>query len=404
MRNITLVESTPKTLQLSEEQASQLEVLSSELASDRSWWGESQDVQPRERAVIGISRVHLNTFIVTVRDAVGTVRLTDLQLIVIPKIPLDHFSYIASYSFGHGGRTADLETRLANGALFQDLVFQWFLSSLQPLIRGGLAKDYVSQSGGLTWVKGRMNPLATTLNLARGRVLAECEFEEHTTNVPANQVLATALRIGPLFSSTRNLGREFATTLMHFEDISSLSESGADTKVATLPHRYAKPLELARTILRGSGRALDSGGVVARSFLVRTPELIEAGVRAILKEKMEIYVGKRGRVLIPTHLRVTPDLELGPPPFTADVKYKVQGSTWNRSDLAQAVFFAEAFRSPKGGVISFSDSSLKLPDVPVGEKLISPFTWSIGVDVEPEKAANNLVLSIQQWVEGSDTH
>jgi nitrite reductase/ring-hydroxylating ferredoxin subunit len=46
---------------------------------------------------------------------------------------------------------------------------------------------------------------------------------------------------------------------------------------------YADAFMLARHLLRSVGRALSAGDVTVGTFLIRTPELVEAGLRCVVK-------------------------------------------------------------------------------------------------------------------------
>jgi hypothetical protein len=154
---------------------------------------------------------------------------------------------------------------------------------------------------------------------------------------------------------------------------------------------------LATEVLRSHGRSLSGGASSSKSFLYKTPLFIERGLRQILNEGLSpIKVSNDGRVLLPTSLRVNPDLTIARPPFTADVKYKKVKDGWIRQDLAQAVFFAAAYKSPIAAVLSFGLSDVFLPEVPVGSIRVRSVLWR--TDIEPEQAAQRIVDEFLEWV------
>jgi hypothetical protein len=71
---------------------------------------------------------------------------------------------------------------------------------------------------------------------------------------------------------------------------------------------------------------------------------------------------------------------------------------WNRSDLAQGVFFAESYRTTNGAVIGFSKGPHNLPAVPVGRIKVSPFFWDVADGTSPEESAKRLVDAISTWI------
>jgi hypothetical protein len=168
------------------------------------------------------------------------------------------------------------------------------------------------------------------------------------------------------------------------------------------PIRNLRPVDkdafyLATEVLMSNGRSLSGGGSSSKSFLYKTPLFIERGLRQILNEGLRpIKVTNEGKVLLPTSLRVNPDLTIARPPFTADVKYKKVKDNWIRQDLAQAVFFAAAYNSPIAAVLSFGLSSVALPEVPVGPIKVSSVLWR--TDIEPELAAEKVVSEFLEWI------
>ena len=80
-------------------------------------------------------------------DAVGVVSVHDLQLGVKPKIALNHFLFFL-FVLSSGGMVPRLDTQRADIAESDspwEIVATWFVSSVETLLRPGLAKDYPSE-------------------------------------------------------------------------------------------------------------------------------------------------------------------------------------------------------------------------------------------------------------------
>lgn len=62
--------------------------------------------------------------------------------------------------------------------------------------------------------------------------------------------------------------------------------------------------------------------------MIRTPEAIEAGIRAILRAGLlpEVQVRKYGTTLVPKNMQIEPDLRFDPLMAVGDVKYKTYGA------------------------------------------------------------------------------
>ena len=98
MRTERLTESQVSTLTLTEDEADRLRKLGRDLASSKNWWGSEHEDQTRQRAVIRCERIEPSRYEVRVVDAIGAVGLGDLQLLVEPKIPITHLTYILNES------------------------------------------------------------------------------------------------------------------------------------------------------------------------------------------------------------------------------------------------------------------------------------------------------------------
>jgi 5-methylcytosine-specific restriction enzyme subunit McrC len=401
---LQLVESQEGRLELSGQEVARLESLSRELASSKSWWGSEDSDDDIERNVIGISSRGKGRYAVTVRNAVGAISLGNRTVVVAPKIPIDHFSYIASFALSKDNRTLDDPLRLSEGADFHDLIAGWLIENVLALLFSGLSMDYQEEFSELKFVRGKIDIPRTSLALMRGSLTVQCSFENRTFNSPENRIIKSALDC--INSASPGLQRSNADLLRlrnAFRDVEPAGFSDLLMPERAFPLRYRTTVDLAISIIGYTGLALEQGARSAKSFLVRTPGLIEQGIRRIVEIGLSpVSVAEGGKTLVPTTLRVKPDLVLARPPFTADVKYKKFGSTWNRGDLAQGVFFAESYRSPIAAVIGFSNGAIALPVVPVGGITVSPVAWDIGHGQRPRESAEKMLTALRLWLPESE--
>jgi hypothetical protein len=134
---------------------------------------------------------------------------------------------------------------------------------------------------------------------------------------------------------------------------------------------------------------------------VRTPELVETGVREILKRGLAgtFAVAKKARTLKGSSLTINPDLVFGDNEAIGDVKYKLMGSDWQRPDLYQVVSFAAGFRTTKACLITFcSEPDAALPTIHVGDITADCFSWLASPSISPPSAAAELVLQVGNWL------
>ena len=88
----TLEESSDEVLALSEEEARGLSRVGRKLASNEKWWSGTAE-SAVERTIIKCA-ADSGGWRVRVQDAVGAVSAAGAQIVVHPKIPLDHLLYL----------------------------------------------------------------------------------------------------------------------------------------------------------------------------------------------------------------------------------------------------------------------------------------------------------------------
>src|SRR5690349_675960 len=95
MRFKCIRESQSAHIPMSSLEMAELRALGRRLASNMAWWGDSE---VKERSVLDCVPDGEDAAIVTMREMIGVVRVGELQIQIVPKIPQDHFLYIARHS------------------------------------------------------------------------------------------------------------------------------------------------------------------------------------------------------------------------------------------------------------------------------------------------------------------
>ena len=321
MPPISITESEPAVLALSTAQAAAIQEAGRRLVSDKSWWG-GEDLAP-ERTAIRCEPTQDGQWRVTVVNAVGLIALGDtLQISVLPKIPTSHLLYL----FAASGRFPKLDQQrglLTHSASLWDLVADWFVTALEGTVRRDLRRDYEVITDELTQLRGTIDPLRSATAYYAGRIALTCEFDDFNVDTPLNRVLrAAALIVVRSADLTTVLRRRARTMLARMEDVGALRPADLRMQVDRCTAHYADSVLLAHHVLVATGRTFEAGGLSARTFLIRTPEAVEEGLRQILVRQLPgIDVVKRGRQLPPTSLTLTPDLLFDQGRAVADIKY-----------------------------------------------------------------------------------
>jgi hypothetical protein len=164
---------------------------------------------------------------------------------------------------------------------------------------------------------------------------------------------------------------------------------------------YADAASLAKQVIRASGRALTAGGTKSWTFLVRTPDPVEAGIRAILRNALREMssVDKRSVSISGSNMTLNPDLVFGKRAAVADVKYKIAGAEWNRADLYEVIAFSAAVGATEAAIITFRAADQPgLPSVRIGDFRVAELAWPAASTISPSEAAAMLATRTATWL------
>lgn len=404
MRVEQLIESRPATLDLTKIEAVALAKAGRRLASTKSWWGES-DSKATDRSVIHCRPASGGKWRVTVQDAVGIVSVGHLQLVIQPKIPQSHLLYLLEAG-EHIPRMDDERGYAESGASLWQLVATWYVQAAERVLRRDLLRDYSEQSDFLSAKRGRVVALPTARAFYSGRMGFECQFEDFTVDTPLNRVLkAAAIAVIGSKNLSRALRRRAQAVRARMHDVGDLVREDIRVNLDRRAGYYADAIQLARHILRSQGRVLAAGELSAWTFLIRTPEMIEDGLRNVLIDKIggKWSIEKR-RIQVASGISFTPDLVFAGGRIIADVKYKLLRSNWNRADLYQIVAFGTAFRATHAAVFGFEHPDLEeLPKrSTVGPIKIECLAWPANPNLRAAEAADVFKQRVDNWLESTD--
>jgi 5-methylcytosine-specific restriction enzyme subunit McrC len=400
VRTEYLDESAERTLSLSDIEASALILAGSTLSSKTGRYGEPDD--DTERTVVRVRPAGAGQWHVVVSNAIGVIALKDLQVIVRPKIPLPHILYL----FGRSGEFPRLDEELATVAKDRsllDLVATWFVTASETVLRLGLVRDYQQEADELSTARGRIEPLQTARLYYAGRLAMACEYEEFGFDTELNRILRAAGGLVTEISSINpEVRRRSRRVVARLEEASELRYSDLRASVDRRTLHYANAWLLARSLLTSFGRSPTLGSELAWTFLIRTPEMIEAGIRSVLQEHLgPKRVWKKGMHLPGSTLTVNPDLIFGQPAAIGDVKYKLSSGEWVRPDLYQVVAFASAFRMTSACLLRFRGPLVeRLVPVQFGDINVSEVTWMADPLIRAADAATMLAAEVRSWLEG----
>lgn len=351
-----------------------------------------------------------------VPDAIGVIASGTTDIVVNPKIDFKHFMHIARRSIG-SPQTSRTEVFTDSSFDFWEVLANWYVSRLEELLKLDLYKDYQSQTGDLQFVRGSINPVASTTNWFTGIPLMNCNYEDFVTDNSLNRTLLESLQriCFSRFISNNSLKQRARLASHRFAGISQFKESDLNWSPDRSSEVWQPTFDLACRIIRATGQSIALGNSSGQSFLLRTPSIIEDGIREILSHHLSalVNVSKRPKTLIPETLSANPDLVLDPssesirPPtvllddgfIVGDVKYKKSDGKWYRPDLSQLVFFASSYESKAGFLINFATEIqlIKNFDAEIGNIPYRMISWDTNL-ADPAEAEAKFVDEVKEWI------
>ena len=400
MRALKIVESRPTELVLSAQDAASLRNLGQQFASTSTWWGANEgNDEALTRSVIQLTPAGPESYWVTVMNMVGVIRLPDAQLEVTPKIPEPHFLRLAERAT-LSPRTNSSQVSIEADAGFAEVLALWFLEDVEVLLRRGLRPDYLSFDDELPAVRGRLKAVQTTLAIMQGQPVAHCSFEELSEDAPLNRVLKAACQRLASNQTLRHSTRTRARRASFRFQCTAMRPADLLVQVDRMSGAYKSAVSLAKLILRSLGVSLRLGVQSGTAFLIRTPELIEEGLRNIVSRALPgVSVDKQATPISKTGLTMNPDLVFNGGCAVGDIKYRTLGPDWRRNDLYQVVAFAAAFRTKHSVLLGFSQHvASNIPQrVQVGDVHVQPVAWCADADVSPAESERMLHVELQRW-------
>jgi len=395
IRSLTVTESSPRIVDLTPDEAMSLQRLGIRLASRKGWWGAvaGDDV---ERSVIRCRPAGGNAWEIRISDAVGLISIGSLQILVEPKIPIPHLLYL----FGRSGEFPRLEEHRGEieiGESLLELIATWFIRTTERVMRRDLVRDYMPITEAVRSVRGSVHALSTARNYYSGRLEFECSFEEFGYDTDLNRAIRAAARIvasnPQLVWATRRRARAI---LSRMDEVGEFDLSRPWPKLDRRTSHYSDALSLAAHLLRSDNRDLRHGGADAWTFLIKTPDMIETAIRAILREA---FPGIHKSVLQLTNSSMTlnPDLVIGAGMALADVKYKLSRPDWDRPDLYQLVAFATGFHAPHAALVDFSAGPAARETIRIGDVTVRHVAWPIDPAMSASDAHARFLSEFEAW-------
>jgi 5-methylcytosine-specific restriction endonuclease McrBC regulatory subunit McrC len=397
MTLIRLVESKAVQVALRDRQALELAILGRQLAMSRS----SSDMDEESGAtVIRCTPLSHDRWSVFVDNAVGIIAVADLQIVVEPKIPLEHLIFL----FEKANLIPRLDKRpitVSASSTLLELVARWFLSTLEVLFRDDLLHDYREERDAIRVLRGSLDVPGSVGLYYSGRPLFSCFYEQYDADTPLNRLLKAATeRLASSGVFPEDLRRRSRLLARRFVGVGTLQHRDPQATTDRRTAVYADAIMLAKLLLAGESRSIESGSRRAWAFLLPTPYAVQSAITKLISEYLsDCTTAHPASISLGAGLTANPDLVFDTFNAVGDVKYKVLDGRWKRDDLYQAVAFACALESSDASILTFARQQRDVPPIATfGQLRITPIAWLADSSLEASIAARLFCEEIKRWL------
>lgn len=319
-------------------------------------------------------------FDLTPSSVVGVIDLEALTVEIQPKIPIDRFLFLISYSLDPKhwkDHLFDFEERTS----ILEAIVPGFAHQVRRALGRGILQGYRTEQAALSTVRGRIrfdDQLRSHFGIAPP---IEIQYDDFTEDIPENQLIKTALhRLGRLrirSARVRQMLHEFDISLERVSILNVPYHLLPAVQFTRLNERYRAAIGLSMLILRATSFDLSRGQVRSSTFLIDMNRAFEDFVVTALRESLRLSpqafsqgADKHSLHLDETRrLRLKPDIswwESGRCVFAGDVKYKrLYSPGYQHADIYQLLAYAVATDLP-GGLLIYAKGERE----PIGYRVV----------------------------------
>ena len=306
---------------------------------------------------------------VSVGPHIGTVELSTLRIVVVPKIGVSQVMKLVAYAFGLSDLSlAERQTRLTSDEEgLTDVLGEALLRAVERLVRGGLLPQYQARQGELATPRGRIDMRAVACRPPSATL--PCRYTEFTVDYGLNRCIAAGLRHASRVVSDDQLRFDLASGAdRFFGDLKRVELQGAMLRqlMEGLDRRsshYRDALYLVSLIYEGS-RVSDHtrpGDTRLSGFMLNMNTLFERFLERYLKES------------------AGPGFEV----ITQDVRHGVFRFVENEAQWQSPYIKPDLVLRHRGSVVAVADAKYKnrLTHRPSSSELYQLATYGLSYDM-----------------------
>jgi 5-methylcytosine-specific restriction enzyme subunit McrC len=286
----------------------------------------------------------------TAQGWVGHIPLAPtLHLTLQPKVPLHNLFRMLEYAYRLNFEILAGLVQCQSLPEFYERLAHILAQRVLDRARQGFYRAYLSQRERLPYLRGQLQVRASLQT--PGRVQLACHYEEHTADVPDNQILAwTLYSIAQSGLCTERVQPTVRRAFRSLQGLVSLTPHPASACLGRVYHRlnedYRLLHALCRFFLDQSGPGHERGQAHMLPFLINMESLYELFVAEWLRQhlpptlRLETQEFAGNEAISAFIDLVLYDFETGQTAYVLDTKYKVPDKPAN-SDIYQVVAYAE---------------------------------------------------------------
>ncbi len=282
---------------------------------------------------------------ISVGPHIGTVSLTGLRIVIMPKIRLDNLMRLVAYAFDLSDLTVT-ETRTQYATADEgliDLLGVSLLRAVERVARGGLLPNYQSKSEDLATPRGRLDMRHIATHPRRATL--RCSYDDLTVDHRINRVLAAGLRLASYVMQSDDLRLDLARAADRFFGDLTRIQLDTDRLRAVLEDldrrssHYRTALTLIALIHQGArlGEHQKAGEMPLSSFTLNMNMVFER------------FLGRYFRETAPADVRIS----------AQDVRSDVFSYLENAGDWKQPTIRPDFVFRRRGKVVAVADAKYK---------------------------------------------
>ncbi|NEQ76361.1 MAG: restriction endonuclease [Okeania sp. SIO2C9] len=341
---------------------------------------------------------------------VGYIPITpDFHIILKPKVPLHNLFGMLEYVYNlKSFRFLDGLVNCESLQEFYNCLVNILAQKILDRGRKGFYRTYLPKTENLTYIRGRLN--MQQVMQKPWNVKFKCDYQEHTANIPDNQILAwTLFIIGRSGFCSENVTPRVSKAFHLLQGLVNLQPFKSSDIVDRKYHRlneYYQPLHaLCRFFLDNIGASHQQGNYSMLPFLIDMAKLYEKFVAEWLKINLpsNLRVQEQEKVdIIDDKISCRIDLVIYEVKtrkvvYILDTKYKLDARP-SPDDIHQVVAYA-TYKKCHEAILVYPHKSTNSINQLVGESQVRLRSLTFAIDSDLEKAGQSFLAELIKYVD-----